>query len=291
MGSTSAAMPCHVRSISLPSQSHLRIEIELNKLRTWEIFPLKAERICDGLSSLGELYNCVEDLLQSPVTQQVLIRHQKEEEWLDEMLDEFLRLLDMCSTTRDIFLLMKEHVHDLQSSLRRRRDMENKIRTYMHFQKKVKKDVSKCLAVLKQLNVKCASYPILDQNHNLSVVVKVLGDVRTITISIFQSLMSFLVEPRPKHGSRSLVSKFMQKGKVACEGELEDIDNVESVNVMLCNLCERNSSKDTEMERVKKAQKRLETLRVTVEGFEAGLECLFRHFIQTRVSLLNILTH
>ncbi|XP_015161060.1 uncharacterized protein [Solanum tuberosum] len=73
----------HVRLISFPSRSqpeYLRVEIELNRLKTWEstsisstTTPFSLNTIQQGLVGLAELYNCVQDLLESPMIQQALL--------------------------------------------------------------------------------------------------------------------------------------------------------------------------------------------------------------------------
>lgn len=131
-GSLTKTETCyHARSISLPFSSHpitVRIVEELNKLKTWKqpsstststTSTLNSETVCAGLSGLGELYEWVEDLLHLPLTQQALVQHQQHK-WVGEVLDGSLRLLDVCGTTRDILLQMKERVGDLQSGLRRK---------------------------------------------------------------------------------------------------------------------------------------------------------------------------
>ncbi|XP_027770019.1 uncharacterized protein LOC107010124 [Solanum pennellii] len=119
----------HVRSISFPSRSqpeYLRVEIELNRLKTWEstsisstTTPFSLNTIQQGLVGLAELYNCVQDLLVSPVIQQALLIHQMGR-LAEEALEASVRLIDSCSTTRELVLMMKEQVQDLQSALRRK---------------------------------------------------------------------------------------------------------------------------------------------------------------------------
>ncbi|XP_025884903.1 uncharacterized protein [Solanum lycopersicum] len=107
----------HVRSISFPSRSqpeYLRVEIELNRLKTWEstsisstTTPFSLNTIQQGLVGLAELYNCVQDLLVSPAIQMGRLA--------EEALEASVGLIDSCSTTRELVLMMKEQVQDLQS--------------------------------------------------------------------------------------------------------------------------------------------------------------------------------
>ena len=145
----------HVRCISLPSRSHpstLRLEEELNKLKTWEqatstSTSTSSVLICKGLTGLDELYKCMDDFLNMTSTQQVLSQNQHEK-CVEELLDGSVRLLDICGITRDTMLLIKEHVRALQSALRRRKgdsSIESNINNYISFKKKMKKDAKKLI--------------------------------------------------------------------------------------------------------------------------------------------------
>ncbi|KAF8406686.1 hypothetical protein HHK36_008777 [Tetracentron sinense] len=297
----SSALPgihYHVRSISLPSRLHpstLRIEEELNKLRTSEISSAKAETIKIGLAGIEKLYNCVDDLIHLPLTQQALVHH-KHERLVEEVLDGSVSLLDVCGTARDILLMMSERVQDLQSALRSRsgRDssMESKVGAYICFRKKVKKDIGKCLGELKRMGSKFGLSSLIELDHHLSVVVKVLREVTMITISIFQSLLMFMSAPsKLKPGRWSLISKLVHAESIAnCEGRQEHINEVENVDVALYSLHGGIRNKDAKVN-LQTAQKSLETLEISIGGLETGLECMFRRLIQTRVTLLNIISH
>nr|CAN69954.1 hypothetical protein VITISV_032881 [Vitis vinifera] len=111
---------CHVRSISLPTRSHptiLKIQKELNKLRSWETSSRSmSETICTGLSGLEELQKSLDELLSLPSSQQALSHHLNEK-WVDELLDGSVRLLDICGSTRDAISQLKQNARDLQSAL------------------------------------------------------------------------------------------------------------------------------------------------------------------------------
>ncbi|KAM1062498.1 hypothetical protein ACFX2I_026818 [Malus domestica] len=263
-----------IRSISLPSRSHpttLRVEEELNRLQTSSSCDSTLDSICKSLCGLDELYECVDDLLQMASTQQLLSQHQQKK-CMDESLDgSLMRLLDICGITRDAISTIKEHVRDLQSALRRN---------------KMNKDAKKLITSLKQVDNKITTSPLLEQDHHLTAVIRVLREVCVKNMSIFQSLLVFLAVPVSKSNKWSLVPKFMRKGVITCEDQKEYINGHEfdGVDAALYNLC-KSSTATFEC-----ANKRSEALEVTIEGLENGLESVFRCMIITRASLLNIIS-
>ncbi|AET03679.1 hypothetical protein MtrunA17_Chr8g0370921 [Medicago truncatula] len=283
-----------VRSISLPTRSHpstIQIEEELIKLKSWETSSTsKVETICFGLSGLTELYKCIEHLLKLPLTQQALSQH-KNEKWVDELLDFPLRFLDLLSKTRDDVLLMKGKVEELQSVLRRRKvgDMENHVAEYWCLRRKMRKECTKSLLLLKQIDGSIgSSFFSLDLNNHLCSIVKVLIEASLITSSILQSLVVFLSSPilRSKVNKWSLVSRLMQKGVFGCDNQNENINELEKVDFGVSSLM----IMENEAEKIQSAHGRLEALVVAIEGIENGLECLFKRLINTRVSFLNIIS-
>ncbi|KAJ9703858.1 hypothetical protein PVL29_005224 [Vitis rotundifolia] len=284
---------CHVRSISLPSRSHpttLKIQQQLNKLTTLEASSTSAlGRTSNGLSGLEELYNCMDELLSLPSTQQALSLHQHEK-WVNELLDGPVSLLDICGTARDVISQFKENVGDLQSALRRRKGdvcIEISINNYICSRKKKNKDAKKLLSAMKMDN-KAGASPLLDQDHQLSTMIRVLREVNIMSISIFQSLLLLLSTPvlKSRPSRWSLLSKFMHKGAVSCEESAESTE-LESVDLALGVL----SSEEAKLETMQIARKGVEALEVGIEGLEKGLERMFRRLVKTRASLLNIITH
>ncbi|GLT71257.1 hypothetical protein SLA2020_432900 [Shorea laevis] len=136
------------RSISLPSRTHpssVRLESVLSTLKSCQIssvstaFPVGAETIQSGLVGLAELYNCLEELIHSPLTQQALLRYEHRKLVDEEVLDGSITLLDTCGAARDIVFTMKEHVQTLQSALRRKgvdSRIESDIHAYMLFKRR-----------------------------------------------------------------------------------------------------------------------------------------------------------
>lgn len=82
----------------------------------------------------------------------------------------------------------------------------------------------------------------------------------------------------------------MHKGSIAYEGEQEDMSEVKSVDAALFSVSGKFSSEVAEMDRIQKAQRQLEVLKIGIKDLEAGLDCIFKSLIKTRASLLNILT-
>ncbi|XVF62263.1 hypothetical protein PTKIN_Ptkin08bG0203300 [Pterospermum kingtungense] len=95
---------------------------------------------------------------------------------------------------------------------------------------------------------------------------------------------------KPKPSKWSLVSKLVRKGLTARE-EQHIMNELERVDVAVSNLLLQSSSGESDEQKIQSAQEKLESLDAIFDGFEDGLECLFRRLIHTRVSLLNILSH
>lgn len=296
----------HMRSISLPCRSHpttVRIEEELNKFKTIVVqvqeTPSASDSVCNGLSRLGELYKCLDDLLNLSQTVQALSKHQNEK-WVDEFLDKSLRVLDICGITKEIVSQSKENVRDLQSSLRRRRNkkgdssvsnIEISITKYTSFRKQMKKHVKRSIAEMKQIDQEIvsstSSSSILDVDQHVSALIRVLREVNSTSISIFQSTLFFLLaNPQSSRTNNkwSLVSRLlMHKGTVACEDHHKEslLNEFESVDAALRTLICKN-------DQIQNVQNKLQNLEAGIENVENELEAMFRCLIRSRTSLLNV---
>ncbi|XP_041020553.1 uncharacterized protein LOC121262225 [Juglans microcarpa x Juglans regia] len=251
-----------LRSISLPARSHpstLRVEEQLNKIKSWEASTSSSKRvetICLGLSLLGELYRCIDDLLNLPLTQQALAQ-QQHQKWVNDLLEGSLGYLDVCGKTRDAILSMQESIRELQSALRRKRvgdlSVESIVTSYTCSRRLMKKEIVKSLASLKPID------------HN-------------------QFGISPLLKPKPSSSRWSLVFKQLQKGVLA--GKDQQAGNMqnelERVDTAVGNLLMHNSSQDMEAQKIQSAQIRLGALDVSMEGLEkadpSGIKRMFHVF-------------
>ncbi|XVF18122.1 hypothetical protein REPUB_Repub10bG0184900 [Reevesia pubescens] len=285
-----------VRSISLPSRLQLNsIEAELTELKTFDLLSasrtIDGETICTGFTMLAKLYNNIEEIIQSPLTQQAL-HHQQNVKLVEEALDDSVGLLDACGTSRDLIMMMKEQVQDLQSALRRRggdSSIGSNILAYISFRKKLKKNIAKSLRVLKKLESNNnVAFPLFDVDCHLLMVVKALRESNAITISLFGSLLTYLSMPimKAKAGGWSLISKLIP---VSAERSQKLFNEVGIIDFTLYKLHGQVPKKDAKFD-VQIELRRLETLSGSIKDLESGLDCLFRCLIRNRVSLLNILT-
>ncbi|KAG4908774.1 hypothetical protein JHK87_054890 [Glycine soja] len=98
--------------------------------------------------ALKDLHNSANNLLHSPIVQQAIV-HQTEEKWFDDVSESSLRMLEVCGISKDVLLLVKEHLQELQFTFRRASigdpGIEEKIAAYNCYRKKLKKETLKWL--------------------------------------------------------------------------------------------------------------------------------------------------
>ncbi|XP_039069603.1 uncharacterized protein LOC120216171 [Hibiscus syriacus] len=284
-------LPCSIAS------DDASMEEELNKRRCRQggSSSSNSETLCTGLFGLAELYICLEDLLNLPLTQHALAQHHNEE-WENALLDCSLKHLDLCGNTRDAVLSMKQSARELQSAIRRRKagelSIESNISSYITCRRNMKREIANALALLKQMDDIFGDFPLLDQNRHLFAITELLKEANLITASIFHTLLSFLSSSRlwSKPSKWSLVSKLVRKGSTLCEDE-QKANELDRADVAVSNLLLQGSKEDSKEKKFQSALVNLECLDAVFESFEDGLGRLFRSLLHTRVSFLNILSH
>ncbi|KAL0325971.1 UNVERIFIED_CONTAM: hypothetical protein Sradi_5166400 [Sesamum radiatum] len=270
----------HSRSNSFPSQSHPvmeTVEDHLLRLKSSEAASTSAASVCANLASLRDLHERIDNLIQMPSVQQALSQGQGEN-WVNELLEESLRLVDLCGFSRDVVCSTKESIQDLESSIRRNRGenaTRDDINAYVASRKKTNKMVNKCIKNLKSFNQSATPLPAIGT---------MLKETEALDSSVLKSLLMLLSGEKEgsKQRSWSLLSKFAQTKRVHSETEQKNGADQE-----LCSLNMHKSSKGMD----KITLKQLKSTEMCIQELEEGLEALFRSLVKTRVSLLNILSH
>ncbi|CAL1383737.1 unnamed protein product [Linum trigynum] len=230
-----------------------------------------------NFTALRDLHNSANDLLDSPeLIQKVTVGGRKthESKWLYQASEASLRMLDVCGVSKDVLSLVKEHLLDLQFTLRgralSRNDIESKFLAYSDCRKKLRKETLKCLKSLKGMMKESNNHQLAVDfcDEDLAVVAEVLKEVRGGSVSIVESLLSLISIPwLDDRKTASFGVKLMIRRRKGRVGDFCDETALQTAN------------------------KRLEAVEIAIEDLESELECMFRRLIQTRASLLNILTN
>ncbi|KAG6413561.1 hypothetical protein SASPL_126275 [Salvia splendens] len=242
----------HGRSLSFPSSSHPAVsqfDDNLSRLRS-------SEATCSSLSSfngkingLRNLYESIDDLLLLSHIQQIVS---------EECVDDYIKLLDACSSVKDLISLAKQDLRDLLSAVRRK-DVQGGVNAYLASRKKSKKMIQKSLKNLRH------SASATSENASM------LKDAESVAISMLESLLSYVLGHESK---RSLLSKLMHSKKVSdVENEFNKVESFLQLN------------KENEL------VNHIKEMDSDIQVVEEDLEAIFRQLIKIRVSLLNILNN
>ncbi|KAL7117649.1 hypothetical protein ACP275_03G085400 [Erythranthe tilingii] len=260
----------HSRSNSFPSQSHPAIECVEDHLCRFRA-DSESTSVCSKLASLRNLHECINDLIQMPSVQQTL----SQGNWINELLEGSLKLVDLCAISREIVSLTKESVQDLESSIRRNKAetaTSADISAYVASRKQIAKMVNKSIKTLKSFDHKSAT------DNELWTMMK---EAESHDLSVLKSVLILLSGENEKSSktSWSLLSKFTtQTSRVYSVSGAEDLSSL-------------NIQKSTKNMDCKNMLKQLKSSEMIIQEIEQGLEALFRSLLKNRVSLLNALSH
>ncbi|XP_039016779.1 uncharacterized protein LOC120147475 [Hibiscus syriacus] len=117
-------------------------------------------------------------------------------------------------------------------------------------------------------------------------VINTLKQVEAVTVSVLESLLSFISGPEPqlKSSRWSLVSKFMNQKSVMCEEEEQKANEIVNAEATL-----RSLIKSGNMKHVGNVQNVLQNSEMCIQDLDEGLESFFRRLIKARVTVLNSL--
>ncbi|KAK1423525.1 hypothetical protein QVD17_18829 [Tagetes erecta] len=291
----------HIRSTSLPSRlnpsNFSQIKINLNKLKTLAPFDSSA-RIHNGLVCLIELYVSVDhELIGSSHETQRFSLPCRNKALLDDTLAVSTSLLDSYSNLVELLAQMKQNVRVLQFALRRKHvgtyaSSECHLNDYFSSRKIAKKNIFGCLGSLQQLERKIESYiNVAGEDHHLSTAIGVLCEIFIATISMFRYVLLILLGKQKLDKGFSFITKLIPMSKPSCHKSHEIVSDVDIVDVTLDTLWKDVKTNEWKTVDVEMAIERLQRLDRQIEGYEVGLDTLFRKLIQSRVSLLNILAN
>ncbi|KAF2310192.1 hypothetical protein P3X46_020696 [Hevea brasiliensis] len=278
------SLPHHIRSISLPCRSHPLISRLRNGISELRIWSSKSDNrtsswLCDGLTRLKEVHDSLDDILHLPQTQESL---RCQPTWVENLLEDFLRFVDVYGIFQTSVLALKEEQLAAQVATRKRDD--SKIASYIKSRKKMAKEMSKLAYTIRDIS-RC-SVPGFDK---LSItdaeLASVIGDVIEVTASVSVALfngisLSFASKKSSWMGAMMRLPKRAKKAKME-----EGIQELQQVNAeSLCGLRKKGD------EEVRMVLKRMQDLEGCIGGIGGRGEQVFRSLINTRVSLLNTLT-
>ncbi|KAL7155611.1 hypothetical protein ABFS83_03G087500 [Erythranthe nasuta] len=196
--------------------------------------------------------------------------------WINELLEGSLKLVDLCALSREIVSLSKESVQDLESSIRRNKAetaTSADVSAYVASRKQIAKMVNKSIKNLKSFNHKSTT-----DNEEVRTM---LNEAESHDLSVLKSVLTLMSGENEKSSKTnwSLLSKFTtQNNRVYSESGAEDLSSLKI----------QKSTKNMDS---KNMLKKLKSSEMTIQEIEEGLEALFRSLVKTRVSLLNVLSH
>ncbi|KAG6648330.1 uncharacterized protein LOC122317374 [Carya illinoinensis] len=272
----------HIRSVSLPCRSHplvSQLKDEIIELKSWVSKPdtRTSAWLCDGLSRLKNVIDYLDDILQLPQAQETL-RQRCQSLWVEKLLEDFLRFVDVYGIFRTSVLALKEVQSAAQVAMRKRD--ESKVASYVKSRKQMAKEMGKLVSTVRNVRVPARSESIsVGDAELMGVIGDVIEATVTVSVTLFNGISASFTSRKSSWVGLGLYKK-TKKTKVE-----EGIAEFQQVGVEgLWGLRKKAE------EEVRMALKKMQDMEVCIGDIENGSERVFRSLINARVSLLNALT-
>ncbi|PIM98984.1 hypothetical protein CDL12_28525 [Handroanthus impetiginosus] len=272
----------HVRSTSLPCRSHpiiSQLRDEISELNSWSAADTASRTsawLCDGLRCLKTVHESLDDLLQLPQTRESL-RGGEYSSLIEKLLEDFLRFVDVYGMFQTLVLRLKEEYSAAQIAVRRKDDSE--IAVHLKNLSKIAKEIGKLTSNVLSIG-KLSMASAGGASDDEAELIEVINDVLKVTVSVSGLLFGGLSNS-PAFRRQSCIG--LSFGKKTKNVKIEiGIREFQEINL-------EKLRKKTE-EEVKMASKKMHEMEDCIVEIDGCGERSFRSLINTRVSLLNLLT-
>ncbi|KAI3774242.1 hypothetical protein L1987_48789 [Smallanthus sonchifolius] len=279
---------CRARSISLPSTSNQQsVFNEFYRASLEATTSSSSSTIADKLRAANGMYESIKPFLTMESTRRSLAQECCKEQ-LNKFLDERLELLDICTSTKEVLSVCINSAKELQSFLRRKRGdkhgLTSSVEEYLDKKRKVKKIIFKPLTGLKK---QCSSS--VNEDNRITSNTDILKEMKLKTLTVFEALFTYILGSKSQFKPKwwSLVSRVMGNKEVESVQSREE-SRVKKMDVELQALiCLKKTQ--TDILEVNTIQTELADFELHLLDLDEQVDCLCKHLIKTRVSILNIL--
>ncbi|WOK94650.1 hypothetical protein Cni_G03355 [Canna indica] len=250
--------PRHARSCSAPSPSHpvlSRLHALIHSLRH-----LDGRGTAAALLALARLHAALDDLLRLPLARDPLLSCGP------RLLDDFLRLADAHGSFRSAALALKQHLSEARTAIRRRD--AGRLATAVRAHRRAEKELALLAAAVGDL----ARVPPAAglQAEVAEVMSEAVAASAAASAAVFAGVAGV-------SAAATAAASTLKRPSWAIVGALR-------------KLLAAQKKGTTRAEAEMSALERLEEAEECIEGMEKGSEKVYRSLMNTRVSLLNILT-
>ncbi|XP_071713360.1 uncharacterized protein [Rutidosis leptorrhynchoides] len=265
----------HFRSTSLPTRSHpilYQLKFHLNQLKSqwaYDIVPesINSDKISDALVRIRTILESLDDLLDLAPSRDSLRRYQ---DWVEKVLEDFLVMVDVYGTFQMQISTLKQCNIAAQLAYRRRDGLKTVV--CIKGLKKSGREIFKLMPFLQTIQENNRNdLTRSDPNSDLDIV-GVIKDVIEVIIMISEAVFGGIYgsfEVRKSSWMMGLKKSKRVKG-------IKELEN----GILSLKICKDEVLNKNTMHEMEEC----------IDGIESGSEKVFRSLINTRVSLLNVLT-